>query len=669
MQEDDAPKTNCKKKILKVVVTVLFIMIVVGVVVIWTMHEGRSRKHQGTQYFDFISKKRKFDVYNQNDDIVLNGYLKMSTYDLTKVKDCEYSEYCFSFEDGSVFKFYPYSLPDTNVNCVNLVWENLQTYLSVPIDCYDIEYGLWYGLPNYKGSFWPLSLEEVSIETMSFQPFYGKVLGEILEGYWLSTEGIAIIAHKDLAYKISFNSGKDSRLCLTLDIDKLAVSEGYPDMNYTVCQGPDVKQTFTATRNLFFPHSNVINYSKHDLSKILWTYHNNNDNNQKNFADFLDELNTEYFPINMIEFDASWERYSGDLKYVNEEVFRYLEGKYANVKLMLPITLACSYLSENFKPSIGNDLFAKDPESLGFKVVLFRGDYCAVWDTSNQDTRKFIQTKLKQLHDNGSPILKRFPQAFEFQSLSDVSISVLLSMNSTSLQVLNEEFIDLLLGLDKEVLVQTAYKVQDKPIFVEVRTIIAKRNNKKCLDYIIPGTLTAGIHGYPYILSEPPPDSKIDKDLFLRWLQIAVTFPGLKITNTAFNEWKDVFNEGKYVVSLTKNLTTLRQSLIVPEISKYIDEVAEGIPLIRPMWWINPYDYKTLQISDQFLIGARMMVAPILCLGDKTRDVYIPEGTWVYQSSGMEYEGKQWLKDFPIPFDVIPLFIAKDMSESNTTIK
>ena len=633
----------------------------VGVVVIWTMHEGRSRKHLGTQYFDFISKKRKLDVYNQNDDVVLNGYLKMSAYDLTKVKECEYSNYCFSYEDGSIFKFFPYSLDGTNVNCVNLVWENLLSYLNVPIDCYDIEYGLWYGLPNYKGSFWPIDLHQVSIDSMSFQPYYGKVLGEILEGYWLSTEGIAIIAHKDVAYKISLNSGNDSRLCLTLDIDKLSTGESYPDMNYTVCQGPDIKQTFTATRNLFFPRSNVINYSKHDLSKILWTYQNNNDNNHKNFGDFLDDLSTAYFPINMIQYDAPWERYSGDLKYSNEEVFRYLEGKYANVKLMLPVTLACSYLSANFESSVNKNLFAKDPESLGFKVVLFRNTYCAIWDTSNRETKKFLKTKLKELHDNNSPIPKLFPQAFEFQSLSDVRVSVLLSVNSTSLQVLNEEFIDLLLSVDKEVLLQTAYKVQDKPVFVEVPTIIAKRNGKKCLDYIIPGTLTAGIHGYPYILSKPPPDSKIDQDLFLRWLQIAVTFPGLKITNTAFNE-------GSHVVSITKNLTALRQSLIVPEISKYIDEVGQGYPLMRPMWWNNPKDYKTLQIPDQFFVGSGMMVAPVLCLGDKTRDIYIPDGVWVYHSSGTEYEGRQWLKDFPIPFDVIPVFVAKDTkSDSSTT--
>ena len=667
LQEDDSPKANCKKKILKVVVTILFILIVVGVVVIWTMHEGRSRKHLGTQYFDFISKKRKLDVYNQNDDIVLNGYLKVSEYDLTKVKDCEtgYSNYCFSFQDGTIFKFDPYTIEGTSVNCVNLVWENLSTYLHVPIDCYDIEYGLWYGLPNYKGSFWPLDLSQVSIESMIFQPYNEKVFGEILEGYWLSTEGVAIIAHKDLPYKISFNSGNDKRLCLTLDIQKFSANDVFPNMNYSVCQGPNIKQTFTATRNLFFPHSSMIDYKSHNLSKILWTFQNKYRNNPDNFGEFLHKLNTAHLPINMIEFDAAWEEHRGDLKYealTKNEISKFLEGKYANVKLMLPITLACSYLSENFLTAASKNLFAKDPESHGFKMVQFSNTYCAVWDASNPETKDFITSEIEDLHSRNSPIPKLYPQAFEFQSLTDASFSVLLSVNSTSSRLLHNEFIDLLLRVDKEVLLQTAYKVQDRPVFVEIPTIVLNKNGKKCLDYIISGALTAGIHGYPYSVSEPPPESKIDQDLFLRWLQVAITFPGLKITNTAVNL-------GTEVSSLTKNLTVLRESLIVPEISKYIREVGQGFPLIRPLWWINPADYKTLEIADQFLIGSQMMVTPILCHGDKVRDIYIPEGVWVYHPTGVKYKGQRWLKDFRVPFDVIPIFTAEDSQPMTTSVR
>ena len=630
---------------------------------IWTMHEGRSRKHLNSQYFDFISKKRRLDVYNQNDDIVLNGYLKVSNFDFEKVRDCDhdYPNYCFKFEDGSTLRLYPYSLKGTNVNCVNLVWENLLTHLHVPKDCYDIDYGLWYGLPNFKGSFWPLDLSRVDIEPMPFQPFHEKVLGQILEGYWLSTEGIAIIAHQDLPYKISFNSGNNSRLCLTLDVVKLSAVKVYPDMNYTLCQGPDIKQTFVATRNLFFPNSSAINYSEHNLSKILWTFQDTYDD--KPFGEFLHGLNLEHLPVNMVEFDSQWEAHTGDLKYtlsVKNDLQRFLEGKYANVKLMLPITLSCSYLSENFILGASNDLFARDPESLGIEMVNFSNSHCALWDASNPATRELFKSELEDLQNRNSALPKMYPQAFEFQSVTE-SFSVLLSNNSTSLRVLNEQFIDMLLDTDKDVLLQTAYKVQNKPVFVEVPTIITLKNGKKCLDYIIPGALTAGIHGYPYILSVPPHDSKIDKDLFIRWLQIAITFPGLKITNAKVNLQNDV-------TEVIRNLIEVRESQIIPEILKYIEEVSEGIPLIRPLWWINPLDYKTLQISDQYLIGSDMMITPILCNGDRRRDVYIPEGVWRYNSTGEEYIGKQWLKNFYIPFDVIPVFVAKERQSETTTV-
>ena len=662
LQEDDTPKANCRKKALKVVVTVLFIVIVVGVVVIWTMHEGRSRKHLGSQYFDFISKKRRLDVYNQNDDVVLNGYLKVSSFDLEKVRDCNIADpnYCFIFEDESVFKLYPYSLEGTNVNCMNVVWENLVTHFHIPEDCYDIDYGLWYGLPNFKGSFWPLDLLSVDIKPMPFQPFQEKVLGQILEGYWLSTEGIAIIAHQDLPYKISFNSGNNSRLCLTLDIMKLSKVEKFPDINYTLCQGPDIKQTYVATRNLFFPRSSVINYSDHNLSKILWTYQDTYDN--KPFGEFLHGLNIEHLPVNMVEFDSQWEEHRGDLKYtlsVQNDLLRFLEGKYAKVKLMLPITLSCSYLSKNFIPGASNGLFARDPESLGIEMVNFSNSYCALWDASKPAMREMFKNELDDLQNRNSALPKMYPQAFEFQSVTE-SFSVLLSNNSTSLRVLNEQFIDMLLDTEKDILLQTAYKVQTKPVFVEVPTVITLRNGKKCLDYIIPGALTAGLHGYPYILTVPPHDSKIDKDLFIRWLQIAITFPGLKITNAKVNLQSDV-------TKVIRNLIEVRESQIIPEISKYVDEVSQGVPLIRPLWWINPMDYKTLQISDQYLIGSDIMITPILCNGDRKRDVYIPEGSWRYNSTGEVYKGKQWLKNFYIPFDVIPVFVASQQETATVT--
>ena len=667
MQEEEPPQADCKRKLLKVVVTVLFIIIVVGVVVIWSLHEGRSRKHIGNHYFDFVSTKRVLNVYNKQDSIILTGYLKVSHFDIKKVKKCEevvyHDNFCFKFLDGTHFTFHPYSLPNSDVKCVDLRWENLKSFHNVPTDCYDVEYGLWYGLPNFKGPFWPLRLKETSLSNIPYRPFHNKILGYVLENYWLSTEGVAIIAHQNLPLKVSFNSGNDSRLCLTLDVKGMNM-KSIPALNYSICQGKDIKDVFTATRNVYFPHSAVSDLEHHDFANIVWSYEDKYHNNNNNFGQFLHSLKSADLPIEMIAYNSDWEKNQGDIKIqqsVLNDFKQYLEGKYSETKLMLPINVACSYTSDNFNRGVKERLFVKDPETGSFQTIRYEDQSCALWDASNPRTRSFLREAFENLQQKDTMEETEFPQAVEFRTtVGDSVYPLLLYVNTSDVNQMNAEFLHVLLNLNKSILMQTAFRMQNKPVFVKLPTIIANKNDKKCLDYILSGALTAGIHGYPYVLAVPPPVDKIDHEFSIRWIEIAIFFPGIMITNSAINFGDDIKN-------VTKQLVEFRKSVIIAHLSNAIKDVVSGIPIIRPLWWINPADYVTLNISDQFLIGDTLMVAPILCHGDRKRDIYIPQGKWISAKTGQIFHGRQWLKDFAVPLHEVPTFLAYgSLNESST---
>ncbi|RYX80232.1 DUF5110 domain-containing protein [bacterium] len=67
-----------------------------------------------------------------------------------------------------------------------------------------------------------------------------------------------------------------------------------------------------------------------------------------------------------------------------------------------------------------------------------------------------------------------------------------------------------------------------------------------------------------------------------------------------------------------------------------------------------PSDPKTAEMRDQWLFGARLLIAPALYKGGQ-RDVYLPAGNWYDFNTGASISGNQTLK-VTAPLDVIPMY-------------
>ena len=72
---------------------------------------------------------------------------------------------------------------------------------------------------------------------------------------------------------------------------------------------------------------------------------------------------------------------------------------------------------------------------------------------------------------------------------------------------------------------------------------------------------------------------------------------------------------------------------------------------------ITPDDPTAWTISDSYLFGGDVLVAPILEAGGVRRRVYLPRGSrWLEYTTGTTYEGGQWIET-QAQLDEIPLFI------------
>ncbi|WP_338059370.1 DUF5110 domain-containing protein [Bacillus coahuilensis] len=100
---------------------------------------------------------------------------------------------------------------------------------------------------------------------------------------------------------------------------------------------------------------------------------------------------------------------------------------------------------------------------------------------------------------------------------------------------------------------------------------------------------------------------------------------------------------------------------LLPYLYNEFKEAADtGKPVQQPLVYQFQEDEKTHNISDQYMFGASMMLAPVVEEGQTQRDVYLPEGTtWTDYWTGEKFEGGQTMT-VDAPLDHLPIFVKGD---------
>ena len=81
----------------------------------------------------------------------------------------------------------------------------------------------------------------------------------------------------------------------------------------------------------------------------------------------------------------------------------------------------------------------------------------------------------------------------------------------------------------------------------------------------------------------------------------------------------------------------------------------EGIPIMRPLYFLDQTDLRLYDVNDQFLFGDHLMVCPILRPGQRQRMVIFPKGEWVEFTTGKRYTESVAIVE--VAFDQIPVFV------------
>ena len=113
---------------------------------------------------------------------------------------------------------------------------------------------------------------------------------------------------------------------------------------------------------------------------------------------------------------------------------------------------------------------------------------------------------------------------------------------------------------------------------------------------------------------------------------------------------------GEEVLAISKKYIQLRYELL-PYFYDLMRECEEtGIPMMRPLVLEFEKDPNVRNRNDQFMVGDRILVSPVLEQGAREKLVYLPEGTWYDYWTGEKLSGgESYIRKAPL--DVCPMFV------------
>lgn len=192
---------------------------------------------------------------------------------------------------------------------------------------------------------------------------------------------------------------------------------------------------------------------------------------------------------------------------------------------------------------------------------------------------------------------------------------------------------------------------------------------------LVPGGISAGLSG---VITWCPDIAGLvelhgrtgahDEELWLRWMQFGALSPIMRL-HLGFKardgvRGVDVWANPR-VTGIFGVYARLHEALR-PALAQYAAGGAnDGRPVLRALVLEFPDDPECWDLSDQYLIGDALLVAPVIEAGARERRLYLPRGAWTDLWTGHRFEGARWVT-VDAPLERIPVLLRDDRASPLT---
>lgn len=177
----------------------------------------------------------------------------------------------------------------------------------------------------------------------------------------------------------------------------------------------------------------------------------------------------------------------------------------------------------------------------------------------------------------------------------------------------------------------------------------------------LPAVISAGLCGLPLWAADIGgymclTTTGRDKEVFFRWTEFAALLPVMRTHHGTHPGRCWAYDSDRETLEHFRLYCRLHTALF-PYIYGLAHEAARsGLPAVRHLVLEFPGDAESWGVENQFMLGDRLLVAPVIKRGATARSVYFPPGTWIDYWTGEEYGGPA-RRYVDAPLGRLPLYV------------
>jgi alpha-glucosidase (family GH31 glycosyl hydrolase) len=403
----------------------------------------------------------------------------------------------------------------------------------------------------------------------------------------------------------------------------------------------NLKGAYLSAMHTYFPF-HKITPAKKLFNKVIyntWIELTFNQN-QKDILEYAQNILKSGMPAGVLMIDDGWSENYGEWKFHG--------GKFPDSRKMIEslhkmgfevMLWVCPYITADtvaYRDALKKDILIKQENGEPYIVKWWNG-YSAVLDLSNQYAQEWLSEQLKELQSIGV-------DGFKFDGGDSVYYK---EDNMTALNVTPDEHSNLWAKFGE----QFEYNEYRAAFCAGGYGLLQRLCDKEHswgdngLLSLIPDILLQGLTGHPfgcpdmigggeYLNFQEASETNLDQELFIRHCEIACLMPAIQFSAAPFR----VLSEENFKIIL-RSLEFREKYIEI--IMQYIDLAARtGEPVIRYLSYEFPEEPVEM-ITDQFMLGDRLLVAPVYLKDCTGREVYLPKGNWKFGNETVISKGEK----------------------------